>query len=87
MWVAQGGGFANEDEEGGLEGVVDVVRVGEEATADGEHHGAVAVEDDFEGALIAFAGVSLEEVGFAQTDKGAGVEKVVEVGLGAAGRS
>src|SRR5262249_25568077 len=47
------GGLADEDEERGLEGVLRVVDVADDAPADVEHHRAVAAHQGREGRLIA----------------------------------
>ena len=43
-------GLLDQHEEGGLEGVLDVARVAEDAAADAQHHRAVSRHQDLEGA-------------------------------------
>jgi rubrerythrin len=61
-------GPADEDEENGLEGVVGVVIIAENAAADAEDHRAVATEKGLEGTLVAAAVEAAEQLGVVRID-------------------
>ena len=67
--VADGGGAADEDQEGGLEGVLGVVLVAEDRTADAEDHRPVTLEQGGERrlrGLVAAVGEPAQELGVGQ---------------------
>ncbi len=53
--------LADEDEEGGLEGIVGVVDIAEHAPADAQDHGAVNADQGAEGRLFAQVEIALEQ--------------------------
>src|SRR5262249_50228251 len=59
---ADRGGLADEDEEGGLEGVFGISLVGQHAAADAEHHFPVAAHQTLERVLIALSNERLQEL-------------------------
>jgi hypothetical protein len=83
--VVEGFRLADEDEEGGLEGVVDVVGVAQEASANAMDEGSVAGDDGLErargGLVVTETTVpdeTLEELGVAQAGDGPRVEKACD---------
>jgi hypothetical protein len=58
-------GLARQDQEGGLEGVLGIVGVAEDAAADAEHHRPVAADEGLERRFVARHGEALEQVGVA----------------------
>ena len=58
--------FPHEDEERGLEGVIDVGAVDEHPPADAEHHRPVPAQEHVERRVFAVAGETLEEFGVGQ---------------------
>ena len=85
--VANGGSAFDEDEEGGLEGVVGGVVVAfEHAAAEGVDHGPVAVDESFERGFVAGMDEAVEELGFVEPGDGAGGEQPFELLEHGAGR-
>ena len=68
--IADRAGLPDQDEEGGLEGVLRIVRVGEDPPADPEHHRPVAAEDGLEGFLVPLREEPVEELAFAGSRHG-----------------
>ena len=76
-------GLTCQDEEGGLEGVLDVVLVPEDGAAGGQDHGAMAGDQGLEGGLVAVGDIPGQELAIAESDRAAVVEQVAEVPQGA----
>jgi hypothetical protein len=68
--VADGAGAEGEGEEGGLEGIIGGVGVGEDAFAGGEDHGAMAKDEGFEGGVIPAGEEAGEEDGISTGEGG-----------------
>ena len=64
--IADRPGLLDQDEEGGLKRVGDVVRIIQHAPADAQHHRPVPVEDRLEGRPVALGQEPIEELGLAQ---------------------
>ena len=80
-------GLPGQDQEGGLEGVLDVVLVPQDGAAGGQDHRAVPGDQGLEGGLVAVGGVTGQELAVAQADGRAVVEQVAEVPQGPPQRS
>ncbi len=74
--------LAGEHQEGGLEGVFDVVLVLEDGPAGGQDHRPVPRHQGLEGRLVARLGVSGQELAVAEADGRPVVEQVAEVPQG-----
>jgi hypothetical protein len=72
--VPEGPGFADEDQEYGLEGVFDVVKIVKESPADSEDQGTVAGDQLSEGALVVAGQELVEELAISLVGQGAGGE-------------
>ena len=68
-------GLLDQDQEGGLKGVGDVVRVIQDAPADAQDHRPMPMEDRLEGRLVAMGEESLQELSLGQTCDGPCVEQ------------
>ena len=77
--ITQRGRFANQDQEDGLEGVIDVVRIKKPAAADAEDHRAMARQDFLECGLVALRKETLEQLALTQAGERAGTEKRLQV--------
>ena len=80
-------GLPRQDEEGRLEGVLDVVLVLEDGAAGGQDHRAVTGHQRLEGGLVVRLGISGQELAITQPDGGAVVEQVAEVPHGPSQRA
>ncbi len=56
----------DQDKEGGLEGVLGVGAVAQDAAADAQHHGAVAQQQRLEGGLVTVRGEAFEQLAVGQ---------------------
>ena len=54
--------LADQDEERGLEGVLGIVRIVEDTTADRQHHGAVTAHQSRESGLVALSQKTLQQL-------------------------
>ena len=72
-------GFAGQQEECGLKGVLRVVHILEHAMANRDHHRPVALYQGLEGRLVALGGVSFQEPGIRKTRQGALAKQSVNV--------
>jgi hypothetical protein len=70
--------LANEDEEGGLEGVFRVGGAGQDAAADAPHHRAVAHQQRLEGGLVLPLDVAPQESGVGRAFAVAGARPAAE---------
>ena len=80
--VADGEGLAGEDEEDGLEGVLGVVPVAQELSADAQDHRPVARHERGEGGIpgrIAAGGEPLQELAVGQTGDRAALEERLDL--------
>src|SRR5262249_7249931 len=66
LTFADGAGLAGEDEEGGLEGVLGVVRVAKETQTEIEYHRPVPPDEDLERRLLAAADERFQQLGVGQ---------------------
>ena len=71
-----------QEEESGLEGVVGVVGIVEDASADAQDHGPVATDQGLEGQLIAVGVVTFQESGVGQARQGPLAEEAVDLPQG-----
>ncbi len=78
--VAQAARLANEDEEGGLERVLDLLRVVEPSAADGQDHRPVSGDQFLEGRFVPAADEPLEQLALIQAGEGAAGEQGAELG-------
>ncbi len=76
--IADRPGLLDQDQEGGLESVGDVVRVIEHAPADAQHHRPVPMEDRLEGRRVAMCQEALQELSLAQARDGPSVEETTQ---------
>jgi hypothetical protein len=81
--MVEGIGLLDEDEKGGLEGVVNVVRVAKIGAADAENHRAVAGDDRLEGGVVAIANESIEELTLGQPRDAARSKESVDLAIDA----
>ncbi len=79
--------LAGQHQEGGLEGVLDVVLVPERGAAGGQDHRPVPRDDRLEGRLVAIGGEAGQELAVAEADGRAAAEQVAEVPQGASQRA
>ena len=77
--VADDRSAADQDEEGGLEGILDVVLVAEEPAADAQDHRSVPGHERSQGRLVAAGDEPLEERGLAQAGNGPAAEDPVQL--------
>ena len=63
---ASAAGPADQHQERGLEGVVGVVRVAQDAPADAQHHGSVPAHEDGKGGLVMPGQETLEQLAVRQ---------------------
>ena len=75
-------GLPGQDQEGGLEGVLDVLLVPQHGAAGRQDHRAVPRHQGLEGRLVAGGGVSGQQLAVTQADGRAVVEQVAEVPQG-----
>jgi hypothetical protein len=92
--VADSAGAARQHKEGGLEGVLGVVLVAEDAAAHAQDHGPVSLNQGGESGLVAVVGEALEQLTVAKTVGSFGRCQLAEVaeqngclGLGHGGSS
>jgi hypothetical protein len=85
--TVEAGGFTGEDEEGGLEGVLGVLLVTQDAAAQAEHERSVALYEGGEGGLLTAVDESLQQVRIGGVRPGQGGEPAAEAGEGQAEQS
>ncbi len=77
--ATDGARLAGQDEEGGLEDVLGVVEVAEEAAADAQHQPPVALHQRREGRLVAAGGEALQQLPVAQCGQARGRQQPAQV--------
>ncbi len=77
--VADRGGAADQDQEGGLEGVLDVSLVAKHAATDAQDHRPVPRDQSGERRLVAAGYVALQQRALAQSRHGSAVEQAVQL--------
>ena len=78
--VAQAARLADEDEESGLERVLDLLRVVEPSSADGQDHRPVPGDQLLEGRFVPAADEPIEQLALIQAGEGAAGEQGAELG-------
>ena len=61
-------GIPGQNQEGGLEGVLDAVLVAQDGAAGGQNHGPVPRHQGLDGRLVVGAGVAREQLSVAEAD-------------------
>ena len=79
-------GLLDQDEEGGLEGVLGVVGVAQDAPADGQDHRPVPRHQRLEGRRIALGEEAVEELRVGEPGDGPAAEQAVDLPQGGAQR-
>jgi hypothetical protein len=70
---------AHEDQEGGLESVVDIVGIGQQPSADAQDHRTVHPQEDFEGGLVAADDEAPQHLALGEARAGSEVEESVDL--------
>ena len=77
--VAERPRFADQDQERRLECVVDVMRIGEPATADPQDHRAVPLDEGLQGQFVAVGHEPIQELAFVQAGDAPALEEPVDL--------